>query len=116
MANVVLKDKNGNPVTYSGVKEVGLPQEDGTTTSFIDASTLYCYYAAPNGDDLIIKLQGNILVYANGPCGVTAILNDAALQDYGGNNAAAVRTLYLVFTTKKLTVGSTYSFDYVLGD
>lgn len=54
MAHVVLKDKNGNTVTYGTdsidrVKQIDVPNTDGSKTRFTDLTSLYVNYCKSAG-------------------------------------------------------------------
>lgn len=115
MANVVLKDKNGNPVTHEGITQIEAVDAAGGTQTYSELSTINCYYAAYNSSGgITIKEQIPSLYRGRGQSGVYGVVTTDVVTGYGGTNQNGATILYVVFTTKKLTVGNTYSTSYVL--
>ena len=100
MADIVLKDKNGNPVTHEGITQIEAVIATGGTQKYSDLQTIRCYYAA----------------YENSKYRVTgSIPSLAALRGRDGVVIMPNGDSRILITPKSLTVGESYTSDYIRG-
>ena len=97
MADIVLKDKNGNPVTHEVVKQMQVPNSEGGKTLYTNLENMKYYYAESVGEGLY-KVRGSFFS-GNG-------------KDYllglGGLDTTDDTNIYAIFTTASLHSGHTY--------
>ena len=111
MANVVLKDKNGSATTYSDINQIDAQGENGVYR-FSMLSTIYTYFAVLENNQYRITGSIPALGRVRGKDGVILLVYNGVIDDYGvsGNDQ-----LFYIITTKKLTVGQSYTSDYIRG-
>lgn len=108
MANVVLKDLNGNEVEYSGVTQIKAPVRNSAgelvTRKFTTIESLKAYAietADSVGGTACYKILDR-LQYLPSENFIMFSLSDEDYQSYGGDGVICF------VTTKSLTVGNTY--------
>lgn len=78
MADIVLKDKNGNDIEYSGIMHVKIGNEVfSQATEKID---LHCYFYVPLGDS--IRISKKVFAAGNESLWFTG-LNENEMKEYG---------------------------------
>ena len=111
MADVVLKDKNGNLVNYSPVPDkLSVPGHDhnnnGTKYKYTRFAAMKMYSVRPaDGGSLVTK---QFLNFASNDYWFNGFTEIELLQ-YGHQNAAGDNVLQFVITSKELTVGTVYT-------
>lgn len=92
MANVVLKDKNGNPVTHANIDHIKAKNDLGEEIVYTQMARLRAYYASYDETTQKYTIEGTwFYVKRNG------YLICASIGDYK-----------IIFTTKTLSTGSSY--------
>ena len=123
MADIVLLNQDGVSMTFPGVTGVNMLTADGANQPFYDLTKLNWYLAHPTDTSGRYQIMGGGAMGGSGQlvtrCGKYGIVVNFStywleqmgfLDDESGTYAA-----YIFFTNKELTIGSTYSSDYILG-
>lgn len=115
MADILLKDKNGNDVTYEGVTQIEIPNTSGETTVFEEsgnmASAVAYYGVFPEGITSQVTITGQWFA-AVGKNYAIASLTDAQCKEIGLLNDSGNYMLAVVFSKNgNLQVGETYNFE-----
>lgn len=119
MADIVLKDKNGSPVTYTGVQRVKIPTSTGGSQTFeppFSMENTIWYYAKPVIDDSGNTTGYQIIMPAFQSKGTTAsmcMVTDVGCQEEGHYNGSYY-VLNLISSKKQLVTGNTYTSDEIL--
>ena len=108
--NIVLSDKDGNPIAYEGVNQIKVPGYgwDGEDSQkiFTRLPSLNAYFVkdAPGGY-LVMKYLG--LAAWDQFC--TCLVSEADCREFGDTNSEGVYRLRVIYSTKNLSVGNVYS-------
>lgn len=114
MADIVLKNRNGEDVTYAGVTELTLHTADGGTQTFekpLRMTNLYFYF--------VDNVDGGYLVthkeraFLGGNNGVVFGSRESTLKEYGFVNSDGEYQMTIVLSKNDLEVGQTYTFAQV---
>lgn len=110
--DIVLKDKNGNETEHTDVWSIDIPTPTGEVASFLNTDTGTCYYATLEEVDGVnyftIKLQ---FVAGHTSRSMYGYFSDALCKDYGKLASDGSYQIYMIFTSKSLTIGETYTED-----
>lgn len=115
MANVVLKDKNGNPVTHEGITQIEAVVATGGTQKYSDLQTINCYWAVLENSQYRVTATAPSLARIRGADGVLLMMDSSSMEQYGYTNANGTKIVEILVTTKKLTVGQSYTSSYIRG-
>jgi hypothetical protein len=115
MANIVLKDKNGNPVTHEGITQIEAVNAAGGTRKYSELQTINCYLAAYENSQYRVTAKAPSLMFTRGPDGASIMVDASTIENYGYVNANGANLLQIIVTTKTLTVGESYTSDYIRG-
>lgn len=115
MADIVLKDKNGEDVTYEGVKAVTLPTSEGTSKLFLDATYLLNYWVRSVGNGKYYVIEENRL-HSTKPNGVFSFMSNEYAEDNGKESESSPGRylIGIVYTTKQLVIGESYTIDEMI--
>ena len=118
MANIVLLDRNDNPVTHQGAEAVNLLTDDGQTVYCHDLTQIKVYLMKQSGSDGMYEcVGGNLygsLFCISGKYGCMPIMTEKWLQDYGSPYGDNGNALLVAFTNKELVEGETYHYNYIV--
>lgn len=95
IANIVLKDGNGNPVTYNEVAHIKVTDDAGAVTTYTDMSILTAYYAtydATTSKYTIVELW-----FSSKGAGYAVAMSNG---DYN-----------IILSAKSLTIGNSYTAE-----
>lgn len=116
MADVVLKDKNGNPVTHEGATAIRVPTASGGKQIFeppYEMRQAYFYFGRPSGDGWEITFRGKGLGF--GTTGIAGGFGMTDCQNYGYQNSSGEwSVMVLVSKNANLQVGSVYTTSEIL--
>ena len=117
-SDIVLRDKNGNPITHDDITRIDVAMADGRIQPYYDMGALKSYLLAPSSDGYVVT-GGNPPGFSYGMAnhGIVQILTESMLNEYGGVSGSGDNqkmTMYVVYTLKNLEIGKTYSLDYLL--
>jgi hypothetical protein len=116
MANIILKEQNGNPVTYEDVRQISATADTGVTKKFTDLDNVYAYYASFDNGKYLMKRR--IPLSFKGDDGVILFVSEQEVAEFGAPTASDpnVHILELVFSANILREGSSYSYNYICGE
>lgn len=119
LSDIVLKDKYASPVTHEDITRIDADMADGRVQPYHDLAALRCYVMEPNGDLYTVKTQFAPAWYGffPGNHGVMSMFTTGMLDEYGfdkGSGDSVERACILLFTLKTLTVGESYTSNYLL--
>lgn len=104
MADIVLKDESGNPVTYEGVSQINVPGTD-KTHKYKVMSSLYAYAVTQQDDGK--WLVNKKLQYIPNEDYLYFGFYEEDFESFATGDAGS-RWIGLFVTAKYLTVGNTY--------
>lgn len=110
MADVVLKDKNGNGVDYLNARYLKIPDKSGNKETFMGLSNIGCYYATidePSSGVYTFTIKGQWFAGKESYC-VYGQIDDSMCKTYGKDQGDGNYQLIIIFTHKTLEVGKTY--------
>ena len=88
MANIVLKDKSGNPVSHGDKRYFDVPDSSGELNSFMRTSNISCYYATVEEDssgESVFTIRGQYFAVGTDRA-VYSSVTDAVCKEYGRLN------------------------------
>lgn len=112
MADIVLKDKNGNPVSYGDVRYIDVPDSSGEVNNFMRTSNIGCYYGFLKevSDGVFAFTVKGQWFSANRSRSVYGMVNDSMCKEFG-ELIDGVYHVNILFTHKELKAGETYYAD-----
>lgn len=114
MADIIVKDKNGNPITREGVTILRVPNTDGGKTAFEEMGNMVnevAYYGVfPDGTSQQVTITGQWFASV-GETYAMASLTDKQCQEIGKLTESGNYMLAIVFSKKTLEIGKTYNFS-----
>jgi hypothetical protein len=114
MANIVLKDRSGDDVTYAGVSVVNLPTEDGGTYPFYALNQLNAYLYRHDRSDYNRLYIIESLLTSNVQNRLLASFTDVDAKENGYyNNATGTYSVGILYTPKKLVTGMSYAYSEI---
>ena len=119
MADIVLKDKNGSTVTYTGVQRVKMTTSSGGSQTFEPPFSMkntfwYCAKPVIDGSGNLTGYQIVGLIFQNsGTTASMGMVADTMCQEYGHYNGTA-NVLTVISSKKNLVDGNTYTSDEIL--
>ena len=117
MADIVLKDVNGNDTEYNGVTQLRFPGCDvdgnATTFKFTHFSGMYCYTYIPLGDS--VQITHKISSLGTNDVWFTGI-NTEDIEEWGYQLDDGTYSVGILITTNgNLVVGNTYTDEELWG-
>ena len=97
--NIVLKDRQGNPITHNEVQHLRAITDDGAERIYTDMSTLSVYFATYDDGTKKYTIRGQWFCVGG---------NGYALSSATAEQASTYDPLYLIFTTKALSTNQAY--------
>lgn len=112
MTDVILKDKSGNDVAYTNVKSIDIPAPDGASASFLNTDTGTCYYATMEevGGVYHYTIKGQWFA-GHTSRSIYGAVDSGMCQEFGQLLDGGSYQLIVIFTSKSLTSGQTYTED-----
>lgn len=110
MADIILKDRSGNPVTYEDTAHLAVPNHSGAVDTYTNMKELRCYYAKAETDTNYYTITGQWFCVTGGGYAMGS-MTDAQCKEWGTADANGNYGLNMIFTTKSLTIGETYHYS-----
>ena len=110
MANVVLKNDKGNPITYEGVSHLEVLNDSNGLQTFTDMTGLSCYYAIQSAEGENLYTVTGRWFCVTGAGYAMGSMTDAMCRQWGAVDDSGDYNLIMIFTTKSLTIGQTYHY------
>ena len=115
--NIILKDREGVSTTYEEISSIKVKTSDGTVHPYLDMATMYMYAATIDYSTQLYTIVAelpNIFAYVRGKYGLMFEVYDGLYNDYGYYENNGYKKLTFFITQKILTVGNTYTSNYLL--
>lgn len=115
--DIVLKDRNGDPDTYVEIATIKVKTPDGTVYPYMALSSMYMYAATIDYSTQLYTIVAELpagFAYAYGKYGFEIEIYDGLYDEYGYYENNGYKKLAFFITQKRLTVGNTYSMNYLI--
>lgn len=118
-SDLILMDKNSNPIVYEDIVRIDVDMADGRVQPYYDLSTMYGYILTrAAGESMYVVKTGIPYGFgglAPGNHGTMQVVLQSFFDEHGvASGSDTVKHIVLLYTRKKLETGKTYSYDYLV--
>ena len=117
-SDIVLRDRNGNPITHEDITRIDLDMADGRVQSYYDMGALRAYLLEGIESNSYFRVIQQLAIGFGGfyPENHSAfnIVTDAMIDEYGYKFGTDKKAVIILVTQKILVDGETYSYDYIM--
>lgn len=111
MPTVILKDRNGDPVSYGGIDEISIPGTNGDE-HYVSRKSQYICVIIPSSSTF--EVYKNLAVFKFSQS-LYSVLYESWFKDGGTTTEAGAQQLHIIVTSKYFEEGKSYPMSEITG-